>query len=256
MALQTELFQKLMESCRISHRQQQWQQKKQELEARLPQAKADKREAEVALTEYECGGLRTWLDKRSGKFQEKLDHFSRNVSNASSALENLKLELARTQGMLEDLDAQEKGLNLPGEIPELAQQLPAEERALILGVFARGLAMDLLAMLEQAKTALEEAQQWARPNNRIDTAPGYTKGKLLAQAEDCARTCAERMDEMGKYGMALEVHPYFLNPAGYIHAVATPYAELDRINSAIGAIRQTEKQIQQLLQQLPEEEQL
>ena len=256
MAQQTELGQKLLESCRIAACRQQWQKKKQELETQLPQAKAHKREADVALTEYECGGLRTWLDKRSGKFEEKMADLSRKASAANVELLNLNQEQARTQSALDELDAQEQALNLPGDIPDLAQQLPPEERDLVLGTYARLIATELLSTLCRAKTALEEAQQWARPNNRIDTAPGYTKGKLLAQAEGCAKTCCQKIDEMAKYGVTLEVHPYFQNPTGFIHAVATPYAELDRINTAIGGIRQTEKQIQQLLLQLPEEEQL
>ena len=40
---------------------------------------------------------------------------------------------------------------------------------------------------------------------------------------------------------------------GYIHAVATPYGKLDRINSALGAIHGTQKEIQQLLQRLEEQ---
>ena len=37
MAQQTELGQKLLESCRIAYSRQQWQRKKQELEMQLPE---------------------------------------------------------------------------------------------------------------------------------------------------------------------------------------------------------------------------
>ena len=245
MTLPSELAQKLYQDCQALHQYRSLRHRKSELEARLPEAKHRKREADVALTEYECGGLGVLLDKLRGPWEDKLERYGREASLARSELDGLCQELSRLEEKLAALQPEEYEM-----IRAKAMELPENEREIIHHRLAKISGGDLLELLRQAKTALQEAQEWARPNNRIDVAPGYTAGQLLAEAEACARQCHDHLQELEGCGIKLEVHPYFENPTGYIHSVASPFGQLDRINSALGALSRTEKQVQELLMQL------
>lgn len=250
--LKTEQGKRLYRKCRLAREQQDLELQKQSLKDRLPEAKAAKREADVSLHEYQCGGFRAFLDKLSGKQEEKLDMLTRSAAAASSALDSLQRELERVESSLKKVSEEMDALGEPADVVEQALSLENEEREVILHMAASTAAAKLIPMLETAASALEEAQEWARPNNRIDVAPGYTKGMLLSRAESCARECHESLQRIARCGILLDIHPYFYNPSGYIHGVAAQYAELDRINSALAAIRQTLKQAEELILQLEE----
>ena len=250
MTLQSELAQKLHQDCQRLHQYRSLLQRKEQLEARLPEARYRQREASVRFTEYECGGLGVILDKLRGNYGDKLESLRREASAAQSKLQELQMQAKRLDADLSQLE----GTDSWGKIRQAADTLIPQEREAIFGKLAVICAQSLLSQLQQTDTALQEAQEWARPNNRIDVAPGYTAGQRLAEAEDCARQCHARMQEMAMCGITLEVHPYFQNPTGFIHSVASPFGELDRINSALGAVNRTAKEIQQLLSQLSQEE--
>lgn len=252
--LKSELGKQLYRKCQLDGRRQELELRKQSIEEQLPEAKAAKREADVALHEYRYGSLGVFFHKLSGKYEEKLENLTRKAAAADSALAALKRDLEIQKTALEEVRAQIEELGGNSDVIAQAEKLEQEERELILHKAAWITASRLSQLLEKAETALEEAQEWARPNNRIDVAPGYTKGQLLAQAEGCARECAECLRYISRCGILLEIHPYFLNPTGYIHGVAAQYAELDRINRALGGIRQTKRQTEELLLQLAEEE--
>ena len=65
----------------------------------------------------------------------------------------------------------------------------------------------------------------------------------------------ELLERIAQCGILVDVHPYFMSPAGYIGGV-TMYNRLDRMNNALAAIRETRDQAHRLLAQLsePEEE--
>ena len=254
MQLQSELYGRLHQNCCLLAKRKDCLRRKQELESRLAEAKYQKREADAALTEYEWGGFRVWLDKVTGKWEDKREELTRTASAAREHLQNLQQEITRLDETLMQLDRQQSEPCSWEDIHAMAGALSDREREQIFCRLAAISAEELALQLEQAKSALQQAQEWARPNNRIDTAPGYTKGIELAKAEDCARSCCLYLQQLEQCGIALEVHVYFQNPTGYIHGTASAFGELDRINSALGAITRTEKQIQELRLQLSQEE--
>lgn len=243
----TEATRTLQQRCQTLYQRQILLQKKQELEDQLPQAKHEKRESDVALAEYESGGFGVWLDRLRGKWEEKQQTLRRSASAAQSRLQSLQQEIARTNACLAQLPEQ---TDTPQNIRTEAEQLPSEQREGILHSLARISAVKLQFSLNRAKHALLEAQKWARPDIRLEAIPGYTKNQLLTEAESCARECEQLLLEIGDCEIPLDIHGYFQNPSGYIHAVASQFGELDRINSALDAIRRTEKLVEELLLQL------
>lgn len=252
--LKTELGKQLYRKCQLEGRKQELEVRKQKLEEQLPEAKAAKREADVALHEYRFGGLGVFFDKLSGKYVEKLETLTRRASAADSALGTLLRSLEAEEAALTEVNGEMDALGNALDIAAQAEALEQEERELILRKTASVMAERLNYLLQKAEAALEEGREWARPNNRIDVAPGYTKGQLLSQAEGCARECGECLGYISRCGILLEIHPYFQNPSGYIHGVAAQYAELDRINRALDGIRQTKRQTEELLLELAEED--
>jgi len=230
------------------------EQQLRQLKEELPRQKFRQREAKVALLEYESGGLRGFLDKLSGKWEEKREILQREVRAAEAELSALTRSLEAATAKQESLCARLAPLRELGDMILCAAGLEREEKTYVLQLEAKLCTQKLIPALESNRKALEEAQEWARPNNRIDTAPGYTEGKLLAEAGQQAREAAQLLVRIAECGILLEIHPYFENPAGYISGV-TRYAQLDRINRALAAIRQTERQARELLLQLPEDPQ-
>lgn len=245
MTLQSELARKLHRDCTEWMQMRNCLRQKKLLEVRLPEAIHQKREADTALAEYEFGGFGVWLDKVTGKWEDKRENLRRAASAAGAQLESLRQELARLEAALGALSPREFE-----KIREEIMELPEPEREILMGFLGRISAGELKEQLAAAKSALLEAQKWARPDIRLEAIPGYTKAQLLTEAENCARECVPLLQEIGDCGIRLEIHAYFQNPSGYIHAVASPYGELDRINSALGVIGRTEKQVEELLLQL------
>jgi len=254
MALKTQLGKQLYEKCRLEAKLQILQQQKDVIDSQLPHAQYAKREADVARLEYESSGLRAFFDKLSGKWEEKRESLARNAADADTILRNLQRQLEVVAYELAQVKPEWEAVADLGDPVEQAQNLPPEEREIIVHKVAAISVEKLLPLLQKAEKTLEEAQEWARPNNRIDVAPGYTKGILLAKAGNYAKDSAKCLHRIEACGILLEIHPYFENPTGYINGVAAQYAELDRINRALGAIRKTETQARELLLQLTEEE--
>jgi len=254
MALTTELGKQLYRKCQLEQQMQELENRKQFLEQKLPEAKFARREADVALKEYEWGGMRAFLDKLSGKWEDKRETLARNAAAADTVLANLQRDLDMAGEALAQITREWEALAPLGDPVEAVKELDRGEQELILQKAAAIAVSRLIPLLESAEKALEEAQEWARPNNRIDTAPGYTKGKLLAQAEGCARECVRSLQRLCQCGINLEIPAYFENPSGFIHGAASQFAELDRINRALAAIRRTQTQVKELCLQLADEE--
>lgn len=215
----------------------------------LPQAKFQKREADNALTEYEMSKFRVWRDKRSGTYEEKIEALTREAAAAdrtyraaTELLERVQAKLAEAQAQLDCLEGECTPVDLDVLDPEARRELQNAKAMVYVN--------RILPLLQTAQESLEEAQQWARPNNRIDVAPGYTEGQLLARAESCARECAACLNQIVHCDVPVDIHPYFGNPSGYINGSASRFGKLDRINEALKAISQTEKRILTLQRQL------
>lgn len=232
------------------------QQRKQQLDETLPQGKYALRQAEVAVTEYEAFGLKSFFHKLSGKWEDHHEALLRQLSAAKTELSRLKQEQADVDRRMEAVLEEKKPLDDLGDPLAAAQALDADARERITLLEAKLCTKKLIPALEGARSALEIAQEWARPQSRVDVAPGYTKNLYFSLADDCARTCYAQLERIASCGILLDIHPYFTNPTGYIVGVAAQYAQLDRINSALSAIRETQKQARELLVQLPEEEEL
>lgn len=198
----------------------------------LAQAKYDLRTANIALAEY--SGMSALLDKMRGRYEErkeKLEQAVRMHTETLAACKREKEELAYEKQTLE-ASLQE----FPGEAALLAGK-QVHTPAL------RYYAEKLLACLDANTESLNLALQWARPNIGLAEEIRDNRIQSLAQADRDAGQCLELLHWLSEFGADQEIHPYFLNPAGYIMGVAAEFKQLDRLNSALKAVSDTKKTI-------------
>lgn len=225
----------------------------EQLQQQLPQCKYRLRQSQEALWSYESFGLKSMLDKLSGKWEEKQGILLRENRAAEAGLHRRQQELEAAKARREDVFSRLERLRDYGDVLEIAASLEEAQREMAIQLEARLCAEKLIPALEENGSTLALAQQWARPHNQPEAVPGQTLGILLSQSDALAKEAMALMERIAQCGIFLDIHPYFTNPTGYIGGV-TRFQQLDRINNALDAIAQTQKQACRLLEQLPEPE--
>lgn len=225
-----------------------WRWEVEQLERGVPQRTYELRQAKVALAEYE-GSLRFFLDRFSGKSEEKQESLSRKVREAQAALDYCRQQLSSAKSALDTLEQE------AGEMPtreELFARYPDLEY--LHRQDALFCADRLVRLLRENEKHLLEARDWAE-NRNADFKPlgtQYDKAVSLQAGADCARQICALLERIGEDGYALETHAYFRSPDGFIAGAARQYGQQDRINYALRAIQSTLGIIQELMLQLAE----
>ena len=219
--------------------------RREQLRQLVPRVQFDLREAKIALVEYEGSPLRIWMDKRRGRWEEKQEGLRRDVMNAEAALREARQALEDQEARCRNAEEQLAALNDLGDCIDCAGTLEEDQRQELLRREAGICAEKLMYLLEENRLALEAAREWVRPNNRVEGAPGMTEGNLLVQADQWARKCCEQLIRIAQCGILPDIHPYFMNPAGYICGV-TRYQQIDRVTMALLAIGDAQLQVGQL----------
>lgn len=250
MATMKELRQTVLQRYELESELMRLERGERELEDRVRTCKFEERQAKTALTEYELGGFGTWLDKMRGRFEEKREAYARSLAAAESALRAARREQAQNAARQTQVRAELEPLVQLGDPLELAEALEPEEKQHILQLTAGLSARMLLHALEENRLALENALEWARPETAMGQHRNMQKNLYYAQADGHAAACMGHMERIARCGILLEIHPYFLNPAGYIVGVAAQYGQLDRLNSALKAVTEAKAQASELIRQL------
>lgn len=217
-----------------------------EMKAALPELKFRKREADAACVES-GGGLRRFLGRLLGKEEADPERNTRAARAAAAALETAQRELGVLEEKVGRLRKEYEDL---GEKASLMAELSPEEREHFLRLEASLNAESALHFLRKARKELSAAQELAR-NPMMAAGDGYKKNALYANAAEQAEKCREKLEKIQKSGIGFEMHPYLETPMGYL-VTAAPYGELDRLNSALEGIRETEGSLKELLLQLAE----
>lgn len=219
----------------------------EQLQADLPMLKHRKREEEVAALEAESS-LRRFFDRLSGKAEEAREAQARAVRAAAAALDTAQRELAVLNEKRNALHSEYENL---GDKASLMVQLSSEEQTHFLHLESGILAEATLYYLAEVRKKLHLAQELARdPMMTIDG--GHQKNVHLSDAGKWADRCRENLEKIATCGIDLPIHPYIQQPMGYL-VTAQRYGGLDRMNSALDGIRETESSLKELLLQLVEE---
>lgn len=231
--LQKKLKQKYALETDILH----WELWQEQLEGRLPELKHGKREAETALLEYESGGIKSFFDKLTGRREERLEQLRRSKAHAENNLEAAQREL---QDLARNLDRARAELESFREWEmEYAEVIRREDQLQeqLQRLEALLCAKALILTLEGNRKALENAREMASADVAVD----YLKNMHYSEADAWAKKSRKHLERIAKCGILLEIHPYFDNPTGYIVGVAAEYGQLDRVNSALKVVRETDR---------------
>ena len=220
-----------------------------EVQEELPRCKYRLRQCQEALWGYEAFGLKSLVDKLRGNWEEKHETLQRQLRSAEAEVASRQRETEAIQAQRQQLQQSLTRLNLPEDVLEVICQLEQPRQERMLQLEARLCAEKLIPILEENGRSLELAQQWARPHNQLESVPGMTLATLLSQADELAKEAMGLLERIADCGILLDIHPYFTNPAGYINGV-TQFNRLDRMNSAMNAVADGEKQARELLLQL------
>lgn len=225
-----------------------WRWEVQQLEREVPQRVYELREAKVVQTEYESG-LRFFLDKLSGKHQEKQEALSKAVREAAAALDYSRQQLESAKCALASLEQEADSLPTREELYAKYPDFDYLKQQDTLYCADR-----VIRLLRENEKHLLEARDWAG-NRNADFKPmgtQYDKSVALQKAADCAREICCLIKRICENEFVLEIHPYFEAPDGFIAGAARQYGQLDRINFAIQAVRSTMCILQELTLQLSE----
>lgn len=225
-----------------------WRWEVEQLERDVPRKTYELREAKVAEAEYESG-LRFFLDKLSGKHQEKQEALSKTVREANAALEYSRRQLESAKNALETLEREASALPTREALYESYPDLDYLKQQDTLYAADR-----MVRLLRENEKHLLEARDWAENRNAEFKPLGtqYDKSVALQRGADCAREICRLLNRICENGFALDVHPYFEAPDGFIAGAARQYGQQDRINYALQAVRSTLEIIQELSLQLAE----
>jgi len=205
----------------------------------LAQAKYDLRAAKVALAEY--GGVTALLDKLRGRYEERKESLEQALRTHADTLAARKRETEELAYEKQTLETKLQAF--PGEAVLLTDtqiHTPA----------LRYYAEKLLACLDDNTQSLNLALQFARPGIGLAEEIRDNRIRSLARADRDAGLCLDLLRRLSELGSDLEIHPYFLNPAGYIMGVAAEFRQLDRLNSALKAVSGTKKAVTAFLKEV------
>lgn len=210
------------------------------LKAELSQAKFDVRNAKFALTEYESGGFRKFLDRLSGKQEDRLYSLRSESAKAEARLNALLQEKSAVE---ETLTEKRTALAaLPDDLPDHRAE-------------ARFCITCLTAMLPEAGEALEAMRtmmQGAEPGRIISREEQQeVYGNADHQAEACAALFRQLEAALKTLDIPFEIPICYHNPTGYL-ASATQYTRRDRLNDLIAQTGKLHNRLPELLRQLGE----
>ena len=102
-----------------------------------------------------------------------------------------------------------------------------------------------IAAAERVLSFLEEARHWMQEDVRYKgVRPNNRKMECLAEAAANAKRLVEILNMLPE-GCA-SAGGYLRSPEGYVDAVTTEYAKLDRLNNAVNQVRETRNQLRML----------
>ena len=206
------------------------------LKAEVSQAKYDLRTAKVNHTEY-SGSFRAFLDKLSGKQEQKLLLLRHAEKQAS----------IRLAGLEQDITALQQSLSQIRTRLESCEPLPDSRGE------ARYCIACLMTLLPEAEKALSDMGDWMRgaiPGQIISKAD---RQQFYGECEQKSARCGELLNQLEAALNPLDI-PFDLpnccrDPIAYL-ANATEYTRRDRLNDLIRHSIKLRKQLPDLQRQL------
>lgn len=227
--------------------------REQELTEKLKLAQSDHYQCRQALVGYDCGTIRSFLDRLSGKREQKLDEMNRQVRAAESKVQILRREM---ESIRQEQAEAVQALALMPDPGNLVAQDPslAREAARLDALYC---VQALIPLLENNLAALGAAHDLMRgvrageiisyaERQEIYTAPEKT-------AEDCKILLLRLETAMNTLERPFLIGDYYRSPTGYT-AAASEQVRRDRMNQSLRQARETLRQVKNLSETINDRE--
>lgn len=223
----------------------QWQQQFAEQKIRIGELRLNRDQKQWELDHLESPGF---FRRLLGRVEEKKDRLGQQLREVTAALNAAQWEQQDLQQKIEaakeELSALSESRELYTVAKENASLSTMEESQLVMEEIA-SFTPAALAAAERVLDALEEARHWMQEDVRYKgVRPNNRKMECLAEAADNAKRLVEIIAMLPE-GCA-SVGGYLHAPEGYVDAVTTEYAKLDRLNNAVNQVRETRNQLRML----------
>lgn len=226
------------------------QQRSSILSEEIPKAKYHLRGRQEALMNYEHGSIRGFLDKVSGKREEKLELLRADIRKAEAALALLQQE---RESLSSQQTAAEKELaSLPGWSELRAQ--PGDTGKEAARLEARLCAGILTDLLDRNLAALTEARGLLRGERAGEIMSYQEQHRIHAAAEQTGEQCRillQRMKEaLDALDIPFQISGYYRSPTAYTAGAAANFIRLERMGEAMDQVLDTKKQVAMVSQKL------
>jgi len=212
--------------------------------------KWDIRQEEETLLNYETG-IRGFLDRFSGKRDEKIEELNRAVRQAKGKLESLIRQQESAKGQLAELETQSTALPDAAALEAQARQHPETEKVWA-ELEADLRAQMLLPLLEKNLETLDEYHQLlrgAKVGEVMTRERLYEIGtKHIRWGSACMEQLRQLQSAMAVLKGSWEIPGYFENPAGFIESAASKYNQIDRAATAMDQVRKAQREMKQICQ--------
>lgn len=227
-------------------------QQKTLLNQKLPQARSDLRAAEDALLRYEYGSFRGFLDRLSGKREDKLEQLRSDVRKAEAVLaaaqqekQVLSLRLTAVEAELDTLPGWAEFRGQPGETGTESARL----EALLL-------TEQLEALLEENHAALTESYGQLRGERSMELITYEELHSIHTRAEQSGESCRILLERMKAALDALEIPfeipAYYHSPTAYTAGAGDKFHRIGRVRNAMDQALEVKKRVIAIRQQMEE----
>lgn len=221
---------------------------REEVSARLAQAKYDHRQAKAAVLEYE-GSFRSFLDKLSGRKEAKAEELNRTLRRAEAELSALTREQEALAMRKEKADAELK--TLPSREEFLAE--PALSR-LLHRLDALLCLKKLMPELEENYDALLALRDQLQGKNHTRIMSIIELQDIYSRPDTAGEKCRlhlERLEaDLNALDIPFPIPDYYRAPNAYINAVASDALRRDRVNLALDQVLDMKKHAAKLLERM------
>lgn len=213
------------------------------------QAKYNLREAQHDRLDY-TSGFRAFLDKFSGKREEKELALDRAVKQAETAVTVARQEEQRLTGEIAEL--RDKLTHLPSP-EELKAKAEGETFTEFIRLDSRLTLKILEPLLAENLESLEELRK-IRRGERVGEIKSRAEWTILdtmpeQQTRDLTPLLKKLVENLPHLGMELTLGEYFREPTVFLNPAAR-HNQLDSVSRAIGQVEAVQRQLRELWQKL------
>lgn len=248
------IIDQLQNRCHLETSALRLERRSKEIKEALKQARFQKRACDEKLLLYD-GSFRKFLDRLSGKQEDRQEALCWELNRAEANLNNLLREQDDLDRQLSETRKQLLTLPSMDILREEAEKDP-QARKEFFRLDALFCMETLQPMLEENHAALFELRRLMRGDRAGEILSIAEQQEIYAAPERRGEACKPLLlrlkADLTGLGVSFEPGGYFESPTAFIVSAAAAHNRLDRVNQALDQVEDTQRQLRRLKEQLEE----